>query len=139
MKTLLIGLFLVVAMSSCKYDANSADLQSLTGTSWVLQDLAGLGIIDSAETTLVIGDNNRISGYGACNRWFSRYVIEGSKLHVQPIGATKRLCPPEMMDQEKRFFDAMIHIQHVELDPQGRLLLFSENYQQPLVFIPKKG
>ncbi len=140
MKAFLLSLLAASAMIliSCKYDANSSDLGSLKGTSWVLEDLAGLGVIDTAESTLVIGGDNRVSGYGACNRWFSSYEFSNGKLRIHQIGATKRLCPPEMMDQEKRFFDALSKVREVRMDEHGRLLIYSESYEQPLVFRPKR-
>ncbi len=139
MKILFPCLLAALSMISCKYDANGTDLASLRGTSWVLEDLGGLGVTDRAETTLVIGDDNRISGYGGCNRWFSSYRIADGRLSIEPISATKRMCPPEMMDQEQRFFAALTQVQKVTRDASGRLLIYTTRYQLPLVFRPRTG
>jgi heat shock protein HslJ len=118
-------------------DATNPDqsdvLNQLANTEWLLEDLNGTGVMDYLQTTLRFDATSRIGGQGGCNRYFATARIEGDLLSVSAIGATKRLCPPAVMDQETRYFTALKQAQRISLDGPY-LLIYSQASNQPLKF-----
>jgi putative lipoprotein len=74
---------------------------------WLAEDIGGGGVIDRLQTTLEIGDDNRIAGKGGCNRYFGRAKVAGETMSFSEIGATQMACTPAAMDQESKFFAAL--------------------------------
>ena len=88
---------------------------------WLLEDLAGQGVIDMAQTTIVFDGEGRASGNGGCNRYTGSYTFENGKLVFGPLAGTKMMCPEAVMDQEDRFHDALADVEGVTTD--GHFLL----------------
>lgn len=110
-----------VAVSS--FDAASErtpDFEALVGV-WLLEDLAGQGVIGMAQTTLEFDGEGGASGSGGCNRYTGSYTFEGGRLEFEPMAGTKMMCPEAVMDQEDRFHDALADTEGVTID--GDLLL----------------
>jgi len=116
---------------------NSTGIESLENTEWLLEDLGGRGVVDRIQTTIHFGDDGRITGSGGCNRYFADVEREGDlqnqSLSVGVIGSTQRMCPPAVMDQEGRFFQAMESAQMLRLDGPF-LYIDSEGLEEPLRF-----
>jgi heat shock protein HslJ len=72
-------------------------------------------------------------GWGGCNRYFTRFRSEGRSIAIGPIGATRRICPAVVMDQEKRFFKALEKAIRISMQ-EPYLLIYSENFEKPLKF-----
>ncbi len=81
--------------------------QQLSGSKWLLEDLAGTGVVDNVQTTIEFGVDNRLGGNGGCNRYFTGYQLDGSNFTVGLIGSTQMICPPAVMNQEQKFFQAL--------------------------------
>ena len=103
----------------------------LIGEEWVVEDIGGGGVIDFARTSMLFGDDGKVSGSGACNRFGGTYALTGEGLSFGPIAATKKACPPAVMDQENRFFDAIEITDRFEIDDTGALILIGAD--QPLL------
>lgn len=99
------------------------DVTSLRGTSWIVDDLAGRGVLDRAEPTVLFGEDGQISGRGGCNNYFGTYTLEEDQLSVGPIGATRMLCADAQMDQERFLFAALEATQRVGFQNDGRLVI----------------
>jgi len=95
----------------------------LLGRTWVVEDIAGAGVIDSAQATLVFGTDGRVAGSGSCNRWFATFELTGEGLNIGEAGATLMACPEAIMAQERRFFDALGTVTGFDIDETGALLL----------------
>ena len=96
---------------------------SISGGEWLVEDIDGRGVIDNAPTTLVFGKDGRLSGDTACNRYFGSYAIEGAIIQIESVGATKRACPPAVMDQESRFLETLNNVDTYRIDGTGALML----------------
>ena len=96
---------------------------SISGGEWLVEDIDGRGVIDNARTTLIFGEESRLSGNTACNRYFGSYAIEGSRIQIESVGATKRACPPAVMDQESRFLETLNNVDTYRIDDTGALIL----------------
>lgn len=96
----------------------------LVGDEWVVEDIGGAGVIDMARTSILFDEGGKVSGGGACNRFGGTYQLTGEGLSFGPIAATKRACPPAVMDQEDRFFDALASVDRFAIDETGALILY---------------
>jgi heat shock protein HslJ/uncharacterized lipoprotein YbaY len=106
-----------------------ADL--LTGRTWVVEDIAGAGIIDASRMTLGFGTDGRVAGSGGCNRWFAGYTLTGEGLSIGQAGSTMMACPEALMDQERRFFEALGQVTGFDIDDGGALVLMAAG--QPIL------
>jgi heat shock protein HslJ len=106
---------------------------SLTGSEWLLEDLAGAGAIDNVQATLTFPEANRVAGKASCNRFFGPAKIDGNAIQLGPFGATRMACPEAVMNQEARYLNALQAAQRFEWkDPY--LLLHSKGVENPLRF-----
>ncbi|MCZ4318166.1 META domain-containing protein [Aequorivita viscosa] len=81
---------------------------SITETHWVLETLEGQKVNamqhgDKIGFTLHTNEN-RISGYSGCNRFFGNYSLKaGNRISFSAMGATKMACPEIGVDESKFF------------------------------------
>jgi heat shock protein HslJ len=101
----------------------------LTGDEWAVEDIGGAGVIDIARTSMQFGEDGRVTGSGACNRYGASYTLTGEGLSIGPVMATKRGCVEAVMDQEDRFFTALDAVDRFEIDATGALVLFGGGEQ----------
>lgn len=106
----------------------------LQGSRWRLEDLAGQGVLDRVEATLEFPAPDTIAGSGSCNRFSGPVAIEGARIAIGNLAATRMACPEAIMDQEQRYFDALGTAERFEL--QGSILrIFVAGRGQPLRFV----
>lgn len=98
-----------------------ADL--LTGSEWVVEDIAGGGIIDSSRVTIDFGPDDRIAGTAGCNRYFAAYTLTGEGLSFGDAGSSMMACTEPLMAQERRFLEALESVARFDIDDTGALLL----------------
>jgi heat shock protein HslJ/uncharacterized membrane protein len=110
----LSALVFCVVLPACQTGAPSgaargpADVAaSLSGTSWVAEDIDGGGVLETARSTLTFESDERIVGSTGCNHYFVPIELSGTALRSGPIGSTRRACPPAVMGQERRFLGAL--------------------------------
>lgn len=94
----------------------------LTGQDWLVEDIGGGGIIDSSHVTLTFA-NGRVSGRAGCNSYFAGYELTGESLRFRQAGATMMACAPALMDQERKFLDALASVTGFDFSDDGALLL----------------
>lgn len=110
-------------MSAC---ATTAGQTGLMGKEWVVEDIAGRGVIDGSRLSLTFSSDGQLSGNTSCNRMFGPYSLSGPKLTISNAGLTKMACAPALMDQEHRFVDVLNAVQSYRIDPTGALVLTSQ-------------
>lgn len=118
----LVSAFALPACATMAQDGGSADAR-LTGGEWLVEDIASRGVVDDAQTTLAFGEDGRLTGDTACNRYFADYQIDGTTLQIGNAGATKRACAPAVMDQESRFLWVLGDVTSYSIDETGTLIL----------------
>jgi putative lipoprotein len=108
------ALVLCVALSACQTAAPSGAARSpadapasLSGTSWVAEDIDGGGVLEAVRSTLTFESDERIVGSTGCNHYFVPIELSGTTLRSGPIGSTRRACPPPVMSQEQLFLRAL--------------------------------
>ena len=113
---------LAILMAACAHGAASDVAEGLVGTRWLADDIGGRGVIDYAQSTLEFTEPRRVVGSGACNRFTGPATIEVDTLALRPLAATRRACPPAVMDQEAKFFAALDATRRWEVAPDAGLL-----------------
>lgn len=102
--------------------AASPSSDPLTGSRWLVEDLSGGGVIDRARTTVEFVEPGRVAGRGGCNRYMGGYALDGASLDFAPLASTMMACPEALMNQERRFFDAMEQVRAWRIDSDTDLL-----------------
>ena len=80
---------------------------SLVGTSWVAEDIDGMGVLERVQSTLTFAGSQQIAGRAACNQFFGSLEVGDGTLRLKPAGTTRMACPPAVMEQETRFLKAL--------------------------------
>lgn len=121
--SLIIGFVGVIALFGLSFKARSEDrVPAITDVSWLAEDINRGGVIDFAQTTLMIRHDGVVSGSGGCNRIMSKAVFRGRKLTFKPVAVTRKLCPPALMDQEQKFIAALGRTRSFQV-VSGKLML----------------
>jgi putative lipoprotein len=79
----------------------------LAGSSWVLLDLNGDGVVTDTHVTLDFDGKGRATGNGSCNRYFATVEISGSSIRFGAVGATRMACATAVSLQEVKYFEAL--------------------------------
>lgn len=107
---------------------NTLSLTQIVNKIWQVEDINQHGIIDNTHVTLMIGDDNRISGKSGCNNYSGSYTLTGNKLAViPPMISTRMMCPPALMQLESEYIAILSTAEKVELSPVGALIVSSQN------------
>ena len=108
-------------------------VEGFRGTDWVLEAIDGSAAVDRVQSTIRFQGNDRIAGWGGCNRYFANVRSGRNFFKVGPIGSTRRICPPVVMEQEERFFNALQKSRSIRMEGH-QLVIDSEATQKPLKF-----
>jgi uncharacterized lipoprotein YbaY len=118
-----------VTAEPAQADPRTAGLE-LAGTEWVLDTLAGEALAHDVRPTVAFDAEGRVAGNAGCNRYHGTYAVDGEKLGVGHLGATQMACPPEQMEQEARFLDALGRVDRASLHEGLLVLCFGEPAQE---------
>jgi heat shock protein HslJ len=116
---------LVIVLSLVTSTAPAGQAETLSGRSWVAEDINGKGVMDMLQTTLEFGEDGKVGGNAGCNRYFGSVKIEGDKIEFGPLGATRKMCPESIMNQEDAFFKAVPEVVRWRIE-NGLLFLYSD-------------
>lgn len=81
-------------------------------------------LIDNSHLTLTLDAEGRAYGSAGCNHWFGPYQLQDQQLSFGQLGSTRKLCPPALMEQEARFFEALSKVQRWDFSPLDQLRLW---------------
>lgn len=98
---------------------------------WIVEDIAGRGIIDYSRIELALEHDGQLSGSTGCNLLLGRYRVDGSAMTIDVAMTTRKVCPEALMYQERVFLGAIESINSYRFDPTGALVLQDGN--QPWV------
>ena len=75
--------------------------------SWLAEEIEGAGVIDDLQTVLEIREDGTYGGMAGCNSFTGAFSFSGEAITFGPTAAARKMCAPEVMEQEGRFFDAL--------------------------------
>jgi putative lipoprotein len=90
-------------------------LAPLVGTQWVLVDVNGTAA-NAAKATLRFQAASKVSGSGGCNDYNGGVRLQSGTVMFGPIQTTRMACAAPIMQQETKYFDALVGARGVELD-----------------------
>ncbi len=109
---------------------------SLVGSEWLLEDLGDQGVIDTIQATLTFPEAGRVAGNGSCNRFFGPAEMSGDTIKLGPLASSRMACPEAVMNQEKKYLDALQAAERLE-QKDADLLLYCKGFEKPLHFTRK--
>ena len=123
----------VAATAAAAQAAAKAETFNLVGSEWVLEDLAGSGVVSGVRATLSFPEAGKIAGNGSCNRFFGASEIAGTSIKFTGLGSARMACPEPSMNQETKYLNALQAAERYEWkDPY--LLIYSNGLDKPLRF-----
>jgi heat shock protein HslJ len=75
--------------------------------SWLAEELSGRGVIDDLQSVLEIREDGTYGGMAGCNNFTGVFGLSGETATFGPTAATRKMCAPAVMVQERKFFDAL--------------------------------
>lgn len=111
--------FGVLSWAGCGPGATSAF--TLPGTAWLAEEIDGGTVAAGVQSTLEFSAD-RVAGSAGCNRLTVPVTIDGARLTFGALAATRRMCPPPVMEQEQRFLAVLANVRRFERR-DGALLL----------------
>ncbi len=102
---------------------------------WLAEDIRGGGVIDRLQTVLEIAVDGAVTGTGGCNRMTGRATVSGEKIIFGSMASTRMACPPAVMDQERKFFDALRDARTWRRDPTRRKLTLLDAEGRPVIVL----
>ncbi len=99
---------------------------------WLAEDIGGGGVIDRVRTVLELADDGAVSGSGGCNGIAGMAEFSRTEIVFGPLAATRKLCPPAIMDQEGKFLQALGEARAWKIMPAQRKLLLLDGTGQPV-------
>ena len=108
----------------------------LNGTAWRLEDLGGAGVVDKVEATLEFTEGGKLAGRGSCNSFSGTAETLGATIKIGPVAATLMACPEAVMNQEKKYFEALRNAERFVVDGET-LQIFYKGNEKPLRLVRK--
>ncbi|MCU0317657.1 MAG: META domain-containing protein [Fimbriimonadaceae bacterium] len=84
-------------------------MMSFLDKEWILFELNGkpIGSPERPPTVLFSSENNRVAGMGGVNRFGGEFQLNGQEIKIENTVSTKMAGPPELMELEMGFFQAL--------------------------------
>lgn len=134
MKPLVLTVLAAAMLAGCSTETDALKRDH----GYVLEWIGERPLIDNSHLTMTLGNDGRAYGNAGCNHWFASYRLEGDSLSFGPVGSTRKLCAPALMEQEHRFLDAMGQVQRWDVSEVEQLQLWPAR-GLPLRFWPEEG
>ena len=122
-----------ILLASCA-NGQQKPAPDLLNTEWLLEDLAGKGVLDRAQATLAFPGPNKVAGKGSCNRFFGGVEIKGETIKFSGLASTRMAClSPAVSNQEQNYLKALEGAEKIVIDGPY-LLIYSKGLEKPLRF-----
>ncbi|KZY21799.1 hypothetical protein A3726_29735 [Erythrobacter sp. HI0037] len=92
----MVGIGAMFCISGCTGVPKSTE--PLVGA-WIVEDIAGRGIIDYSRIELVLEHDGQLSGSTGCNLLLGQYRVDSSAMTIDVAGTTRKGCPEALMYQ----------------------------------------
>lgn len=141
-KSLIGMVFLTSLVMGCNSTHNAATnpskpnsaSASLTGTEWVLQDLAGTPALPNVKATLAFPEAGRAAGNSSCNRFTGSAEVSGDTIKFGMLASTRMACVDSAVSsQETEYLKALAAAKRFEWKDSA-LLIYADGYDKPLRF-----
>lgn len=106
----------VIILSGCSSETKKTTVKTnsseskIYDTKWLIQELSGTRVVvpeSSQEIYMIITDAGNTTGSSGCNTFTGKSEISGAKIKIGPLATTRKMCPPEQMETERKFLNAV--------------------------------
>jgi putative lipoprotein len=101
---------------------------TITNTYWKLLDIQGEAVKHSEnlkEPYFILKADNKIAGFGGCNRFFGKYRVTKDQISLGAMAMTRMMCQ-QTMELEQKFQKILQEATHYKIHGEN-LQLFSNN------------
>lgn len=116
----------VVLLAGC----TAANKQALIDKEWRCTRIGSRTLTEDRTPTLVLTAEGKASGFAGVNRWFGTCSVDGSTLKFGRLGMTRMAGPPDRMQLEQAYADALaavtgwsVNSGHLQLSDSNALVL----------------
>ncbi|HEX7038391.1 MAG TPA: META domain-containing protein [Pseudomonadales bacterium] len=95
----------------------------LTGGEWVVEDIAGRGVVDGSRVTLRFDPGGRLTGRAGCNGYGAAWKLSGEGITVEQPQATLMACASALNRQEQEFLRLLAAAHRFEISDDGALVI----------------
>ena len=82
-------------------------VSELSASAWRPSHIGEMAVDDDSPMFVQFEADGSLTGHGGCNNFFSRYQLEENKIHVEPIGVSRKSCDAAVMSIELSFVQAL--------------------------------
>jgi heat shock protein HslJ len=94
-----------------RQEMGTISMADLAGVIWKLEEIARGEPVASEPAITLRFEGGRIIGFAGCNDYFAAISSEGpGRLKLSPPGATRKACPPSIMDMEAHYLKALASV-----------------------------
>lgn len=117
---MIAALLPLALLSACASDQPILQTERTYRVEWIGER----PLIDRSYLTVTLGEEGRAYGNAGCNHWFGGYSLNDEQLSFSAPASTMKMCPPALMEQEKRFLKALQSVQRWDFSATGELRLW---------------
>jgi|GEM_PF-5742045 len=145
MKKFIINPLLLILLMSIAACTTSIDsLREVNNTNkqlinqlWQAEDVFSVGIPDKVNITLLMNNDNKVSGSAGCNSYSGKLFQEKNKLSFSQIIVTMKACIPVLANIEYKYLQVLNQSKYYIINEQGMLILHDKNNKYLAKFAPK--
>jgi heat shock protein HslJ len=115
------AVFLAAALPTAQLSA-STPYAKLPGSAWEMIAWEGQAAMPERPIRLRFGQNNAISGRGACNHFMGTYEVRGDGIALQASQWTKMWCGGHLTALDSTFAADLLRVARLELGADGVLV-----------------
>ena len=120
-----------IFLSACQPHAMSRDATEVADSDelfgiWVVEYISERPVIDGSPARIQFGADGAINGNASCNRFFGDYTYQEGRLTINPLGSTRMMCLPSLMEQETRLLEFLPTARSASIE-NGLLILRDAN------------
>lgn len=109
-------------MMLIKVSQNETPTGDIFDREWVAEEIDAAAVLDEPVSTLRIATDGKVTGRGACNNFFGSADAKAGTIKFGQMGSTQMACDQPVMEQERRFHDALENAATYRID-NGKLIL----------------
>jgi heat shock protein HslJ len=108
-------------------------LKNITGIKWHLKimkiDNESIPLIEDTKNTFSCDENGKVAGVASLNRYFGNFSLkeDGEIIWSKAFGMTRMAGPPELMEQEAKFMQALPQTSRIYLKKEMLVLISTDN------------
>ena len=108
-------------------------LKEIAGIEWHLKlmkiDNESIPLIENTKNTFSCDENGKVAGVASINRYFGSFSLkeDGEIIWSEAFGMTRMAGPPELMEQEAKFMQALPQTSRIYLKKEKLLLIGTDN------------